>query len=374
MNSEQSRVEMLLVLLRAALGNDISKAEELFSTSIPINWAEIYRYAAQQGVLAIAWDGINALYNSGKLSAEQMPARALKLQWALSSEKLAARYRQQREVLKRLATVYAKEGIRLTVLKGYGLSLCYPIAEHRECGDIDIWLDGEQQRADDILRQRFNIDIDVDKHHHTVFHIDGVMIENHYDFLNVHAHTSNRDIERELKQRVSINAEAINIDDATIYLPNVDCHALFLIRHAAAHFAAAEIVLRHIIDWAMFVKRYHDKMDWVWLYDVCRRHNMDRFLDVQNIIAIEVFGIDASYFPAITRRESLEKRIFNDIISPEFSEKMPQHGRLRIAIFKLRRWMANRWKHRLVYRENLVHTFVVQLWSHMIKPDIAKKH
>ena len=125
--------------------------------------------------------------------------------------------------------------------EGYGLSLNYPIPNHRPCGDIDIWLfedvimpNGDikrisaQQKADNLLREHFQIPIDNDKHHHTVFYIDGVMVENHYDFFNIYAHRSNREIEAQLQKLILDEMEPVEIDDTKIFLPSPDFHALFL--------------------------------------------------------------------------------------------------------------------------------------------------
>lgn len=358
---------ILLQLLKLAL--DTHSEQRSITLPSSIAWEEVYRLSAAQGVMAIVWEAVERLIAEGVLTEERgnMPHKSLRLQWAYSVETLKKRYRKQRDVIVKLADIYRSNQIEIMILKGYGLSLCYPTPEARACSDIDIWLFGRQQQADDILRQRLGVEIDEDKHHHTVFRIDGVMVENHYDFLNIHAHLSNRDIERELKAKSS-EAIAIDIEGRKVFIPNANCHALFLLRHAAAHFAAAEIVLRHITDWAMFVKRYHADIDWQWLRGIAREQNMELFLDAINALAVEVCGIGIELMPGTVRRPELERRIFGDIISPEFSETKPERGLLRIVWYKYRRWWANRWKHRLVYREGLLHTFLVQVRSHLLKP------
>ena len=352
---------LLRQLLRAGLGLD-----NKWSPEGNVAWAEIYKLASNQGVAPIVWDGIKRLEEENILSISAIE-RSTKLQWALSVETLEKRYERQRRVMVKLARFYGEENIKMMILKGYGLSLCYPVPHHRSCSDVDIWLFGEQERADAMLRRRLNLPIDEDKHHHTVFHIEGVMFENHYDFLNVESHRSNRDIEQELKER-AMQAKELKVEDVTLYTPNTNCHALFLVRHAAAHFAAVEIVLRHIIDWAMFVKHNHSEIDWAWLRRICREQNMERFLDVINVLAADICDVDLSLMPGTERNKSLEMRVLRDILTPEFKRKQPKEGLLRILVFKLQRWWSNRWKHRLVYREGLLTTFFTQLRSHILKP------
>ena len=65
--------------------------------------------------------------------------------------------------------------------------------------------------------------------------------------------------------------------------------------------------------------------------------------------------------------DELTQRALHDILFPRYGV-VPQRGLLTLLCFKLRRWWAHRWKHRMVYREGLLQTFFVQLWSHLLKP------
>lgn len=359
------QIQWLFALLRAALYANHSV--ELPSVVIP-DWSQLYRLAAKQGVLAIVWDGLQRVIAEGNLPPEQHPSRALKLQWAVNVEQIERRYEKQLRTLTHLAAFYHEHDIRLMLLKGYGLSLSYPIPKHRPCGDIDIWLYGEQARADKLLREAKGIVIDEDKHHHTVFTFEGVMVENHYDFLNVQSHRSNRIIEQRLLQLAYEPNEVVDLDGGLITIPSANFNALFLLRHAAAHFAAAEIGLRHVIDWAVFVARDGAKVDWVALETIAKTMNMHRFLHCLQVIVAENLGVVCANIPSIERDEALEQRVLNDIIHPEFAEQFIHRNIIEGWWVRLRRWWFNRWKRRLVYREGLVATFFVQLWSHLLKP------
>lgn len=360
--------ELLISLLRAGLC-------EGYTPTLPdnVDWEAIRQLAQRQSVEAMVWDGIAKLAEGKHIDTNNMPDKATKLRWALSVDQAEKRYNKQHGVIAYLATLFADNDIKMMILKGYGLSLCYPTPNHRSCSDIDIWLYGKQQLADDILRQKLGIKIDEGRHHHTVFRIDGVLVENHFDFLDIHGHHSNRDIENELIKRTEEASVAISIDNSIVYAPPINLHALFLVRHAAAHFAAVGIVLRHITDWAMFLRHYAKEIDWTWLYDVCRKHNMDKFLDAINGFAVDYFDIDSSLLPLFTRRPKLEARIINDILSPAYGYQTPDGGIVKISIFKVRRWWANRWKHRLVYSEGLLRSFATQSWAHILKPNTIKR-
>lgn len=331
-------------------------------------WDEVYRTASRQGVTGIVWDGMQRLMKQGVIPTEAALPRGLKLQWAFNIEQIGRLYERQRRIIARLAELFHRHDIPMMVIKGYGLSLCYPHPEHRPCGDIDIWLYGRQQEADDLLRREWNMAIDADVHHHTTFAVDGVMIENHFDFLNIHAHPSNGTIEKLLQQYARLSGEEVSVDGAPVRLPSADFNALFLLRHAALHFAAQEIGMRHVVDWALFVEHHHDRIDWPELLKTARRMNMHRFLNCMNAVAIDRLGLDAAFVPPFRREPELEQRVLNDILHPEFSETAPKRGTVRIVWFRARRWWANRWKHRIVFNEGLLRTFLVQVRSHLMKP------
>lgn len=361
-------VEVLFQLLRAALHPE--RREEIAWREMP-DWAAIYRLATTQGVVAIAWDGLQRLRGEGQIESQYDLPRALKLQWAMQVEKIERRYEKQRCALHDLVSFYREIAVDTMILKGYGLSLFYPKANHRPCGDIDLWLFGEQERADKALQERFQLPIDTEKHYHTVFTFQGVMVENHFNLLNPNSHLSNRPIECRLRALLPNKKAAISIGEG-LYIPNPDFNALFLLRHSAAHFAAAEIGLRHIIDWVMFVKRFGEQIDWTALEQFAHEMNMHRFLHCQMAIAVDCFGLDVSAFPPFERDDALTERVLNDILHPEFSEKAQKVGIVGSLIYKTRRWWANRWKHRIVYNEGLVFTFLVQLRSHLMLPKSLK--
>ena len=185
--------ERLFALVRATLRNRMDDAS-LFEGTDAAQWREIYDLSSVQGVLAQAWDGMQLLPEAMR------PPRALRLQWAVNVERIEKVYRRQERAIARLAAFYREHAIPMMLLKGYGLSLFYPVPEHRPCGDIDIWLFGRQPEADKLVAREWGVPVDVHKEHHTTFDVDGIMVENHYDFVNKETHASNARLERLFKQ------------------------------------------------------------------------------------------------------------------------------------------------------------------------------
>lgn len=345
------------------------------SNSFPCNveWPAIQSLAEKQGLYAIVLDGIERLPQSSR------PNQELLLEWI--GEVLQGyeyRYEQYCKTIWELAGFYNYHGFKMMVLKGYACSLDWPKPSHRPCGDIDIWLFGKQKEADEALGEWFKghgsrLEIDEGHHHHTVFNWGEFTVENHYDFVNVHHRKSNSKLEsifKELGQDDSffVGMKDISTGSATkVYLPSPNLHALFLIKHMVSHFAAAEITLRQVIDWAFFVEKHTNEIDWEWLNRVVEEFHMKDFISSINAICVEDLGFEDSIFLGVQFNHALKDRILMDILNPEFEVSEPKLLLPRM-LYKYRRWRGNAWKHELCYNESLQSAFWSGIKNHLLKP------
>ena len=355
----------LLTLVR--LG--IHPEAEMESMPTGIDWQKVIDLAGEQGVVAIAWDGYSRLYEAGMVTVDM--DKQVKKQWiARVIQAHEWKYAKYRSTIAHLASFYAKHGVKMMILKGYGLSLNYPVPAHRPCGDVDVWNYGEYKRADQLLHDELGIRIDNSHHHHTVFHFEGQMFENHYDFVNVHAHPSSKVVEARLKELAFLGDEEIDAEGQPVFIPSPDFNALFLLRHTSAHFAAEKMSLRQILDWGTFVQKYHDRIDWNGLETFVDSVGMTPFYQVLNGICVNYLGFAADIFP--NGRSAMETRVVEDIFSPEFTDENPKGRFFGSLWWRYRRWKHNDWKHRLVYPESMLRTFLVQLKAHLMKPASLK--
>lgn len=150
----------LLGIIRYGLGNPCEP-------SIPngINWRDILNLASMHGVAAIALDGIQRCID------ENAPINIdlqTKLEWIGITTQQELEYKRQEKVIASLAKFYQQHDIRMMVLKGWGLSLNYPIPSHRPCSDLDIYQFGDQKKADKLVKKELGLDVD-NGHHHLRF-------------------------------------------------------------------------------------------------------------------------------------------------------------------------------------------------------------
>lgn len=349
--------EAILSIIRLGVG-------DTKQVTIPenIDWDSMEALANKQGLSAILVDGVE------RLPADRRPPKSVLLQWIGETlQGYEYRYELYRRAISELASFCNQHGYKMMILKGYACSLNWPNPAHRPCGDIDIWQFGRQKEADAILAREKGVKIDKSHHHHTVFEWRGFMVENHYDFVNVYAHSSSAKLEKVFKELGQDDTHYVELSGEKVYLPSPNLHALFLIRHMAAHFAAAEISLRQVLDWAFFLEKHANEVNWEWLMGLLDQYHMRDFFNCINAICVEDLGFDDRLFPKAQSPSDLKEKVLNDILDPSFGASEPL-GLVPRLVYKYRRWQGNAWKQRLCYGESRWSAFWSGIWAKILKP------
>ena len=359
---QSANKDSFLSLVRMGIGHPV------YVLPNNMDWNTIQAFGLRHGLSAIIIDGID------KLPENIRPPKEILLEWI--GEVLQGyeyRYESYQCKICELAEFYTSHAYKMMVLKGYACSLDWPKPEHRPCGDIDIWLYGKQKDADDTLTIEKGVRIDKSHHHHTVFNWGEFTVENHYDFVNVHAHRSSAELEKVFKELGKDDSHFVEVKNALtgsatkMYLPSPNLHALFLIKHMMSHFAAAEITLRHVLDWAFFVEKHADEVDWKWLMSLLDKYHMKTFFNCINAICVDDLGFCSGLFPTVQFLPELKDKVLADILEPAYGAAEPESLTPRL-VYKLRRWQGNAWKQKLCYNESRWNAFWSGVWSHLLKP------
>ena len=367
-----SITDIFLSLIRQGVG------KESGCIYVPqIDWIALKALTDMHGLSAVILDALNT---EGTNITGTMPVQ-MKLEWIGEVLQNFARYASYEKAIGSLAGFYNQHGYKMMVLKGYACSLDWPKPEHRPCGDIDIWLLGQQKEADALLESSEfrdesvgsvdavkRIKVDNSHHHHTVFEWQGFTVENHYDFINVHHHKSHVEFEKILKQLGEDDSHSVEVNGEKVYLPSPNLHALFLLKHLMMHFASEGITLRQVVDWGFFVEKHGKDVDWNYVLDVLDQFGMRQMFNIINAICVGDLGFDVAYFPTVQFDPKLKDRVVNEILAPKYSASVPKNIFIRLA-FKVRRWRDNEWKHQLCYRDSMWSAFWSGVWNHLLKPS-----
>ena len=263
----------LFALLRLGLGTG-GAATDVPALS-PGDWDCLYRMAGEQSVLGIAYAGIECL------PKDAQPPLDLAFQWASQAEAICGHNRLVNDEARRLTELFAGEGRRTAILKGAANARLYPDRFMRQCGDIDIWIDGGRDSVIDLLRRlglmepepqaitgrkmtyeekfaeaKRMLDTSFSKHHvHLVHDAAAVTVEAHFrPSSGIHNPFPNRRLMRFLEREIE-NTELV---PEGFYVPSFRFALVMQLAHIQRHFMAGGIGLKQITDYCVLLQQAGD--------------------------------------------------------------------------------------------------------------------
>ena len=375
-----SNEKLLLNLIKIALGKS-----KKYTLPNALEWNILFDMSMKQCVPSVVLDGLNKSLASEPCQDNNGIGKMDKLKWLSMVLNMERQYTKHESIIAELAAFYREAGYQMMLLKGYGLSKYWPIPNHRPTGDIDIYLmfmnsEGKDKShpawecADKLITEKLGIQVDNSHHHHSVFTYKGIMVENHYDFVNVHSHRSNRWIENEFKTLALTRNEEYTFDNgAKLLFPSPLLNCLFVARHNAIHFAAEHLNLRQLLDWALFVEDRHKDIDWNYFWNIAKKMGMEKFVLCMSFISIRQLAFEKDVFHIPNEYEDFQKcnhglidKVLDNILHP--TDEANDGKGIAYVINRYKLWKSNLWKHRIVYSDSIVSTFCAQIKSHLMKP------
>ena len=353
-------VNTLFSLLRLAIGDEHNAID-----TEGVAWQEVYALARKQGVLALCFDGLTRLFEQDKEFAKSFP-QGLKLQWINAVLSIESKYDYSLEKCAELADKWAEEGIKTLCLKGFAFSTYYPIPNHRECGDFDCYLYDDYAKGNDIARE-LGAKVDDSWYKHSEMLYRKVMVENHRFIVAVRSGKKIKELHYQLDS-LARNEVRQPIFNTKIEMPSPMFNALFLNHHSLTHFLTEGIRLRHILDWALFLEKEQNNLDWKEFYALCDEYKMRAFVDCSTALAIEVCGITITN-PEITTQSPYTERVLNSIINDDDAVFSQSVGAWRKRIMIVRNLLASRWKYRAFSTQSIFSKLLSLAWGFITHPE-----
>lgn len=353
----------IFLLLRLGLGTDHSDSATVSALrALPLpELRELFDIAHKQSVTGIAVDG---LFNSNELSdtpcaideKENEDYRYALLGEQYNYEQAATK---QKAVLSKISGIWKNKGLRPMLMKGWANSLYYPVPFHRTTGDIDVFmLDNGYESGNDALAEA-GAKVDTHWYKHSQIRCFGQMIENHRKFVHTRDGRRSKELDDELRA-LTVQDSYNMFPETEICLPPVQFNALFLTYHSMAHFLSEGITLKHVADWAIFLKAEWKNVDWKAFNEKCERYHMKRYADVMNDIAVHKLGVDLDETVVNTSSPYTQRvidSIFNDDDKVFSSGKSGWHNRFKIVSNTIK----YSWKFHKIYRGPVC----VKLWQYL---------
>lgn len=297
----------LFALLRIGLGNSKPEEETLsdFIMMSAEQWAKLGEKALEQGVLGILLDGVELL-DATPYGPTREISKKQKLEWIGQVMQIEQGNKRQKVVMNDLAKKWTDAGCRVMVMKGQANSLMYPHPEHRSPGDIDCYLmpgsrfmvqdscfnnqQAEAYKQGNKIAREVGARVDEGWYKHSQISYKGELFENHLFFVHTREGNRSKRLQKELEEALQVK-EWNTFHESNILLPPVQWNAMFLTYHACAHFLSEGLRLKQILDWAMFLKKEQNNVDWKAFYEYCDRYHFRRFADAMTAICVNHLGV-----------------------------------------------------------------------------------
>lgn len=374
-----NRGSLLLQLCNyALLGTTVD--EELLKAMNAEDWQWIIQYASLQGVTPfletyLESEEFKALVVSEEFTIDRKILLTL-MSYVLNQQ---SNFEFRQKVMHKMLNMFVGEGIDVMFMKGSTLARYYPKPSLRACSDVDYFLFGESVKGDELLRKH-GYKINDYFHHHTQSVIDGVLIENHYDFLNRKDHKVNRILDDELKRLASQEGRNYpfafaNADTPSrAYFMSPTMNAIFLMRHMSGHYASERVSFRQIYDLVLFLIYDGKNVDWEYVICLYEKSGMIRFARIiKNVITGKMgISIDQDCFPIEPEQSALSDRVWESIVTPPSPNTNKRYS-LKYMMHELKTFLDNRWKHKLVYPKELYWTLLLKYGYSHIKRALRKQ-
>lgn len=248
-----------------------------------------------------------------------------------------------------LAEKWSKEGCRTMVFKGQANGTYYPKPDHRNPGDIDCYLFENYARGNDIARKA-GAEVDEGWYKHSQIHYKGEMFENHQYFVHTRDGKRGKRLNQESVEQLRVDSLEFRELPAApaVVMPPVQWNAMFLTYHACAHFVSEGLLLKQILDWAMFLKAHQNDVDWGSFYGFCERNHLTRLADAMNHIAANYIGVQIAN-PVIVKDSPYAERILENALYEEDYVFGSGDGSWHNRWHLVRNLFRYRWKYEEIY-------------------------
>ena len=232
----------------------------------PDEWMAVYMLAVKQHVEGLAFQGVSLLPSS------QRPPLDLIFQWASEVEVIRGHNLLLNSVASKITQMFQSQGRRSVVLKGPANARLFPNKLNRQCGDIDIWVEGGRESVMDLLLQMGLVDAhapdsessktldekvhdkitDFVEHHVCLSHdIDGVPVEVHFvpSRGNFNPWTTKR-----MQQWLEREIQTATLAEEGFYTPSIRFALVMQLSHIQNHFFKEGVGLKQLVDYYVLLK------------------------------------------------------------------------------------------------------------------------
>ena len=271
-------------------------------------WKDIYSLTRQQTLLGVLFSAVE------KLPAEQRPPRPLLLQWFGMVENIRAKNRQVNKDAVEMCDIVRKDGKRCVVLKGQGVATYYPDPSLRQCGDIDLWIEGGAKKVIRYLKTKgevngiryihadYNapVETEVEIHYSPTYFYNPLYLKRMNSYFAKQDELFNHQVK-------------LTDDNGCIYAPTLEFNRFYILQHIYRHYFGEGIGLRQLLDYYYVLLKGGTEESKQRTIEIFRQTGMMKFVGATMWVMGEVFGMEEKYL-LCEPNEKAGKQLLNEIM------------------------------------------------------------
>lgn len=244
----------LLSFLSQAINQQDSRTAISSAEINQIQWEEVLLESIKQSVSNLAFDGAFTYHT-------QIP-EAIYNKWFELATKTMLNGMKVMHAQQNMVRIMDENNLSYFILKGAASAAYYPKPDTRSFGDVDFLIDPAQQKTveEKLLQngyRRWNKEHDC----HVVYYKNNKRLEMHFEISGI-PYGKIGDKIREFMVGATNHYQVFENDGMKFHVPTPLYHGLIILLHMQHHMLGEGIGLRHLCDWACYIKQTYKEDFW----------------------------------------------------------------------------------------------------------------
>lgn len=281
---QNSIEEQFFELLRLSIGTQQEPTKELPEA----DWEALFLLAVKQSIAGVLLTGLDSVLAQSNIQKPKVLLEWIGLQLQIDSQN-----KLQHRRAKELSDIFKDGGFRSCVLKGQGTATYYDHPELRQCGDIDLWVEGDRGEIVKYVQSKGVHVESVDIKDSATYFFNDVMVEVHYRPNCMFNPWTDRKLQAFFNRQA--DGQFSEFDDKLGFAhTTIEFDLVYSLVHIYRHIFSEGIGLRQLVDYFYILKHSNAKQrdD---AYKTISGFGMKNFAGGIMYILQKKFGMDLEY-------------------------------------------------------------------------------
>lgn len=350
-----------LDLIKVAVG----RKECLSGIPTVDEWKEIYKLAKQQTLVGILFGAVE------NLRKEQRPPRTLIMQWFAATEVIKEKNRQVNSDAIKICEEIRKDGMSCVVLKGQGVATYYPEPALRQCGDIDLWIEGGLKKVKNYLCLKGEIKGIIYTHLEYDAHVS-TEVEIHHCPSYFYNPIYLQRLKKYFNDQSFDNFVELSKSAGKIYVPTLEFNRYYILLHIYRHYFTEGIGLRQMLDYYYVLLKGGTEESKKCTMQQFKQTGMSKFVGATMWVMQEVFGMEDKYLLCAPNKKAGKSLLDEIMLAGNFGKYDARIDRTNHHKFLPRLWSSIKRKLRFImdYPQEILFDIPMRtymyIWKHFV--------